>query len=188
MQNRRSFIATVVSTVFTSRLAQARAADLDGLSRIEKTMHDFVLQRMMDDDGLCVLIDAHLMRVPRVTQAAQGLRKPAGHVMTALLDHGEEALDAPMRQLQRGVILDHAMADDLAQRKLAGGHEGILIRQAARLVGRVLKHVDDSALVSLGQVLVRPRGLGRGTQERAAQSVVIHHATHHEVVHDLLDR
>ena len=42
MQNRRSFIATVVSTVFASRLAQARGADLDGLSWIEKVMHDFV--------------------------------------------------------------------------------------------------------------------------------------------------
>ena len=53
MQNRRSFITTLVSTVLASRLAPVRAADLDPLSPIEKIRHDFVMRHMMDDDGLC---------------------------------------------------------------------------------------------------------------------------------------
>lgn len=50
MNTRRSFLSTLLGLPIASRM---RAADLDDLASIEKTMHDFVMQRMLDDDGLC---------------------------------------------------------------------------------------------------------------------------------------
>lgn len=50
MNTRRSLLSALLSLSILPRL---RAASLDVLASIEKTMHNFVMQRMLDDDGLC---------------------------------------------------------------------------------------------------------------------------------------
>lgn len=51
MNNRRHFISSVLATVAATRLQAG--LDLDDLAAIEKVMHEFVMQHMMDGDGLC---------------------------------------------------------------------------------------------------------------------------------------
>ncbi len=51
--SRRNFIAILLATGLSLRLNARAGAAVDDLSAIEKTMHDFVVQRMIDADGLC---------------------------------------------------------------------------------------------------------------------------------------
>lgn len=51
---RRHFLGMMLAvTGATGRLRAATAANLDSLATTEKVMHDFVIGRMMDGDGLC---------------------------------------------------------------------------------------------------------------------------------------
>ena len=166
MQNRRSFIATVVSTVFASRLAQARGADLDGLSWIEKVMHDFVLQRMMDDDGLCRSFLCAATLAPwtnealaktdqrRIIDMFQNSPDKAGCLSyeNALMATGEFALS----QIIRHRVTQDGSALELAQR----GVKGILavIEEGRHYMPgwlpkplRGLRHAQDSHETSVDQ-------------------------------------
>ena len=49
--NRRHLLTSLPGLLIGTRLRAASSPD--ELSSIEKTMHDFVMQRMLDDDGLC---------------------------------------------------------------------------------------------------------------------------------------
>ncbi len=55
MQTRRDFLSTmlVAAAGGTERLHAASPTSLDSLAATEKVMHDFVVGRMMDGDGLC---------------------------------------------------------------------------------------------------------------------------------------
>jgi hypothetical protein len=51
--SRRSFITALLTSGVSLRLNARTGAAVDDLAAIEKTMHEFVVQRMIDTDGLC---------------------------------------------------------------------------------------------------------------------------------------
>jgi hypothetical protein len=166
MQNRRSFITTFISTVLASRLAPVRAADLDSLSPIEEIMHDFVMRRMMDDDGLCrsflcaatlaAWTNEDLAKTDqrRITDMFQNSPDKAGCLSyeNALMATGEFALS----QIIRHRVLKDNAALELAHR----GIKGILavIEEGRHYMPgwlpkplRGLRHARDSHEMSVDQ-------------------------------------
>lgn len=122
--NRRHFITTLLAASAASRLHAITGAQLDALSPIEKIMQDFVLQRMMDADGLCRSMlcaatlapwtNAELAKTDqrRITDMFQNSTDKAGCAAyeNALMATGEFALSQ---------IVRHRVTKDDAARQLA---------------------------------------------------------------------
>lgn len=51
--SRRNFITSLLAASLSSRLNASSGTKVDDLAATEKVMHDFVVQRLMDGDGLC---------------------------------------------------------------------------------------------------------------------------------------
>ena len=132
MQNRRQFITALLATGTVSRLHAITVADLDSLSPIEKTMHDFVMERMIDADGLCRSMlcaatlapwtNADLAKTDqrRITDMFQNSTDKAGCMTyeNALMATGEFALSQ--------IIRHHVTKEELARERAHRAIRGIL--------------------------------------------------------------
>lgn len=130
MQNRRQFISTLLAGSTASRLHAITSAESAALSPIEKTMHEFVLQRMMDADGLCRSMLCAATLAPwtnaglaktdqrRITDMFQNSADKAGCMAyeNALMATGEFALS----QIIRHRVTEDAAARELAHRAIRG--------------------------------------------------------------------
>lgn len=128
MTHRRHFLTTLLGLLASSRLcAQESSGEL---AAIEKVMHDFVVQRMLDPDGLCrSMLCAETLRPwtkenvsqldqQRMADMFQNSPDIAGCVTyeNALMATGEFALS----QIERHRVTHETSARDLAHRCIRG--------------------------------------------------------------------
>jgi hypothetical protein len=127
---RRQFLGTVLAAAAgaTGRLRAASPASLDALITTEKVMHDFVVNRMMDGDGLCrsalcaatgaPWTNADLAKTDQrlITDMFQNSPDKAGCMSyeNALMATGEFAVS----QIVRHRVTKDAAARDLAHRAI----------------------------------------------------------------------
>lgn len=128
MIHRRHFFTTLLGLLTSSRLRAEGSSD--ELAAIEKVMHDFVAQRMLDPDGLCRSMlcvetlrpwtkeNVSQLNQQRMADMFQNSPDVAGCVTyeNALMATGEFALS----QIERHRVTNEASARDLAHRCIRG--------------------------------------------------------------------
>jgi hypothetical protein len=128
--SRRNFLAAVLAAGVTPRLPAQPASETAALAQTEKIMHTFVVDRMMDEDGLCRSMysmatlapwtNADLAKIDqwRITDMFQNSPDKAGCLTyeNALMATGEFALS----QIVRHRVTKEQAARDLAHRAICG--------------------------------------------------------------------